>query len=241
MLSKMLCLLLMLKGSSLYKVEPAQRSSLFYDQYRWCITINLSEASCLRYLGSAQFESAIIQAKYWAENDRWTDRTWTMTKETALRETRDVLLAETAPFKTVVSFNTVCIYTNNRRMADRLIDLGNDAVRLRLVRQAVLTKPANVVQLRESKYAYRTYFKERKYSREQRLMLANFLSSRKDTLHPCESLMSWLTGQFPGYIHNLNYSRSHYFVDHDHPNEGTMISLVMPGIVRKTMPIETTK
>jgi hypothetical protein len=34
------------------------------------------------------------------------------TKETALRETRDVLLSETAPFKTVVSFNTVCIYTN---------------------------------------------------------------------------------------------------------------------------------
>ena len=31
--------------------------------------------------------------------------------ENALRETRDVLLAETHPFKTVVSFNTVSIYT----------------------------------------------------------------------------------------------------------------------------------
>jgi hypothetical protein len=230
----------MLKGSSLYKVEPAQRSSLFYDQYRWCITINLSEASCLRYLGSAQFESAIIQAKYWAENDRWTDRTWTMTKETALRETRDVLLAETAPFKTVVSFNTVSIYTNRRRLADRLIDLGNDGVILRLVREAVISKPAGVIQLQESKYAYRTYFRERKYTRDQRDMLKNFLDSRQDTLRVSPALSDWINGNV-GYILNLNYSRSHYFVDHDHPHEGTMLSLVLPGIVRKTMPIETTK
>jgi hypothetical protein len=152
-----------------------------------------------------------------------------------------VLLAETAPFKTVVSFMIVSVYTNHRGLADRLVSLDNDGVRVRLVRQAVLTKPANVVQLQESKYAYRTYFKERKYTQEQRLMLANFLNSRKDTLHPCGSLMSWLTGQFPGYVLNLNYSRSHYFVDHDHPNEGTMLSLVMPGIVRKTLPIQTTK
>ena len=227
--------------SSLYKVQLDNRSSLYYAQYEWCITMNISEASCLRYLETVRFEAAVRNAKYWAENDKWTDRAWSVTKETALRETRDLLLNETALFKTVVSFNTVCIYTNTRRMADRLVDLGNDGVRLRLVRQAVLTRPANVVQLRESKYAYRTYFKERKYSREQRLMLANFLNSRKDTLHPCDSLMSWLTGQFPGYVLNLNYSRAHYFVDHDHPNEGTMLSLVMPGIVRKTMPIETTK
>ena len=225
----------------MYKVEVDHRSSLYYDQYEWCITINISEAPCLRHLGSAQFESAVRNAKYWAEKDVWTDRSWSVTKETALRDNRNVLLTETHPFKTVVSFNTVCIYTNRRRLADRLVDLGNDGVHMHLVRQAVLTRPANVVQLQESKYAYRTYLRERKYTKDQKDMLANFLNSRKDTLHPCGALMSWLTGQFPGYVLNLNYSRSHYFVDHDHPNEGTMISLVMPGIVRKTLPIETTK
>ena len=227
--------------SLLYKVQLDNRSSLYYAQYEWCITINISEASCLRYLQPGRFEAAIRNAKHWAENDKWTDRAWSITKETALCETREILLAETAPFRTVVSFNTVSVYTNHRGLSDRLVMLGNDGVRVRLVRQAVISRLANVVQLRESKYAYRTYFKERKYTREQRLMLANFLNARKDTLHPCGALMSWLTGQFPGYVLNLNYSRSHYFVDHDHSNEGTMLSLVMPGIVRKTMPIETTK
>ena len=228
--------------SSLYKIEADHRSSWYYDQYEWCVTINIAEANCLRYLDPGQFESAIRNAKHWAENDRWTkDRVWSITKETALRETRDLLLAETESFKTVVSFNTVSIYTNHRNLADRLVNLDNDGVRLRLVRQAAITRPANVVQLRESQYAYRTYFKERKYTQDQRIMLANFLNARKDTLHPCGALMSWLTGQFLGYVRNRSYSRTHYFVDHDHPNEGTMLSLVMPGIVRKTMSIETTK
>ena len=230
----------MLKESSLYKVEVDHRSSLYYDQYKWCITINISEAPCLRHLGSAQFESAIRNAKIWAEKDVWTDRSWSVTKENALRETRDVLVTETQPFKTVISFNTVSIYTNRRRLADRLIDLGNDGIHMRLVREAVISKPAGVIQLQESRYAYRTYFRERKYTRDQRDMLKNFLESRRDTLRVSPALNDWIIGNV-GYILNLNYSRSHYFVDHDHPNEGTMLSLVMPGIVRKTMPIETTK
>jgi hypothetical protein len=225
----------------LYKVEVDHRSSLYYDQYEWCITINISEAPCLRYLDANKFEHAIRNAKYWAENDRWTDRIWTRTKETALRETRDVLLTETAPFKTVVSFNTVCIYTNRRQLADRLVRLGNDGVHMHLVRQAVISRPAGVVQLQESKYAYRTYLRERKYTKDQKDMLANFLHSRRDTLRVSPALDEWTNGTFVGYVRNLSYSRSYYFVDHDHPNEGTMLSLVLPGIVRKTMPIETTK
>ena len=228
--------------SSLYKVEVDHRSSLYYDQYEWCITINLSEANCLRYLAPVRFEQALRNAKYWSEQNRFGEKfqTWGPTKENALRETRDVLLTETEQLKTVVSYNTVCIYTNHRGLADRLINLDNDAVRLRLVRQALISRPANVVQLRESKYAYRTYFRERKYGLEQRTMLANFLNSRKGTLRPCDSLIKWLKGG-SGFGYHSNYSRAHYFVDHDHPNEGTMLSLVLPGIVRKTMPIETTK
>ena len=225
----------------MYKVEVDHRSSLYYDQYQWCITINISEASCLRYLDASKFENAIRNAKYWAEKDVWTDRAWSMTKETALRETRNVLLSETAPFKTVVNFNTVSIYTNRRGLADRLVNLGNDEVRMRLVRQAVISKPAGVIQLQESKYAYRTYLRERRINLDQRNMLANFLNSRKDTLRVSPALDNWVNGKFIGYIRNHSYSRSYYFVDHDHPNEGTMLSLVLPGIVRKTMPIETTK
>ena len=223
----------------MYKVVPDDRSSLYYSEYEYCVTLFISDASCLRDLKTVRFEAAIRNAKYWAEMDR---RPWQgTTHESALRETRDILLEQAGTYKAVVNFGNVSIYTNNRRLADRFAELGNPSVRLHLVRQAVITKPAGVVQLQESKYGYRTYLRERKYSLDQRNLLLNFLDSREGTLRPCGSLMAWLRQQPKYYLANLNYSRSHYFVDHDHPNEGTMLSLVMPGIVRKTLPIETTK
>jgi len=223
----------------LYKVERDDRSSLYYSQYEYCVTLFISDASCLRDLKTVRFEAAIRNAKYWAEMDR---RPWQgTTHESALRETRDILLEQAGTYKAVVNFGNVSIYTNNRRLADQFAELGNPAVRLHLVRQAVITRPAGVVQLQESKHGYRTYLRERKYSLDQRNLLLNFLDSREGTLRPCGALMAWLRQQPKYYLANLNYSRSHYFVDHDHPNEGTMLSLVMPGIVRKTMPIETTK
>lgn len=227
----------------MYKVVPDDRSSLYYNQYEWCVTLHISEASCLRDLKLVRFEAAIRNAKYWSEQDRFKQdfRSWSPTKENALRETRDILLEENGKYKSVVSFNVLSLYTNNRRLADRFAQLGNDGVHLHLVRQAVITKPAGVVQLQESKHGYRTYLRERKYSLDQRNLLLDFLQAREGTLRPCGALMAWLEARPKYYMANLNYSRSHYFVDHDHPNEGTMLSLVMPGIVRKTLPIETTK
>jgi len=227
----------------LYKVEPDHRSSLYYNQYEWCATLHISEAHCLRDLKTVRFEAAIRNAKHWSEQDRFSKdfRSWGPIKESALRETRDVLLGENGTYKSVISFNVLSLYTNNLQLADRLVQLDNPGVRLNLVRQAVITKPAGVVQLQESKHGYRTYLRERKYNLDQRNLLLNFLDSREGTLRPCGSLMAWLRQQPKYYLANLNYSRSHYFVDHDHPNEGTMLGLVMPGIVRKTLPIQTTK
>lgn len=229
------------KELSLYKIEADHRSSWYYDQYEWCVTFNIAEANCLRNLAQKQFEQAIRGAKKWSQeivsyaqlpSERWTDA-----KEQALHSARDCLLAETHPFKTVVSHNTVCIYTNHPGLADHLETHGFD---LRLVRQALLTKPANVVQLRESQYAYRTYFRERRFKQDQKSMLVNFLLARQDTLRLSDALKNWV--EHNNYFRwNSDYSRSYFFIDHDHPNEGTMLSLVMPGIVRKTVPIETTK
>ena len=231
----------------LYNIVPDHRSSLYYSQYEWCVTLYISDAHCLRDLKTVRFEAAIRNAKYWAEQEMVQNRRpvrhpWDGTaKESALRETRDVLLEEDNEYKAVISYNVLSLYTNNRRLADRFKKLDNPGVHLHLIRQAMITRPAGVVQLQESKHGYRTYLRERKYSYDQRQMLLNFFQSRAGTLRPCDALMNWLRGQSKYYMQNAAYSRSYYFVDHDHPNEGTMISLVMPGIVRKTLPIETTK
>lgn len=232
----------MRKELSLYNVTSDRRASLYYNQFEWAVTVNLPEANCLRYLETKCFEQAIANTKHWNSQmgiyspvpfEKLTDA-----MELALRTARDCLLAETDTFRTQVWHNTLNVYTNNPELVDRFNSHG---LIVRLVRQAVISRPAGVVQLRESSYAYRTYFRERKYTRDQKDLLLGFLHARKNTLHPCDSLMGWLSRETMSYALNRSYSRSYYFVDHDHVNEATMISLVMPGIVRKTMPIQTAK
>lgn len=237
----------MQKGLSVSKFVEDHRSSLYYNQYEYAVTLIIHNASCLRNLYDIQFEQAIKQAKAWDSVDRNRKKPrldkdpWAgTTRETALREVRNILLAEGTSFKTMISFNVITIYTNNKDLARTFRLLGNDGVQPRLVRQAVLSRPAGVIQLKQSRHGYRTYLKERPYNKDQRTLLLNFLNQRADTLRVSNSLKDWLSGRSI-WGRNQDYSRSYYFVDHDHPNEGTMLGLVMPGCVRKTMPIEIAK
>ena len=172
----------------MYKIEKDDRSSLYYSQYEYCVTLNIPNAGCLRDLQPVRFEAAIRNAKYWDEQERggaYQMRgrdVWEGTnKESALRETRDILLEQAGAYKAVISFNVLNLYTNNVKLANRFAKVGNPSVHLHLVRRAVITKPAGVVQLQESKHGYRTYLRERKYSLDQRNMLLNFLDSRQGT------------------------------------------------------------
>ena len=236
------------KESSLYKITKYdrpwipildQRSSLYYDQYRWCVNFIISEGHCLRDLDEKKFEHAIKNAKYWSRHYQ-DDKTWDKRgTEAALRWTRNFLLDTGQPFKTVVSSNFVYVYTNDADLGQRLYENGVEGVRLRHIREAVVSRPNDRVQLRESKYAYRTYFRERLCDDTQKAMLQNFFESRQGTFRISPGLRDWLKNAAPRWMNRR--IQSYHFVDHDHPNEGTMISLVMPGIVRKTMPIETTK
>ena len=134
----------MQRGSSLYKIEKDHRSTLYYNQYEYAISLNLYSASCLRNLNDLQFEQAIRQARNWDAHDRGVRRgadPWDNTpKESALREVRDVLLAESKPFKTVISYNIITVYTNNVSLAKKIhqVQLNNLGVAMHLVRQAVL-------------------------------------------------------------------------------------------------------
>ena len=216
-----------------------QRSSLYYDQYHWCVNFVITDGHCLRDLDEKKFEQAIKMAKHWSRHYQ-NDKKWESRGiDTALRAVRNFLLHSDQSFKTVVSSNFVYVYTNDSEMGQRLYESGIGGVRLRHIRKAVVSRPNDRVQLRQSQYAYRTYFRERLCDDTQKAMLKNFFESRQGTFRVSPGLQSWLKDTAPRWMNRR--IQSYHFVDHDHPNEGTMISLVMPGIVRKTMPIETTK
>lgn len=216
-----------------------QRSSLYFDQYQWCVNFTLAEAHCLRDLDEDRFERAIKNSKYWSRHYQ-NDKQWEARgTEPALRKTRAFLLAMPEPVKTMISSTHVYVYTNDQTLGSRLYQANIQGVQLRRIRRAVVSMPSDRIQLRHSKYQYRTYFRERLCDVDQKMMLRNFFDSRQGTFRVSPGLADWLANTAP--IWTNRRTQRYHFVDHDHPNEGTMISLVMPGIVRKTMPIETTK
>jgi hypothetical protein len=62
----------------------------------------------------------------------------------------------------------------------------------------------------------------------------NFLNTQQDFVRTSPAMMQWVQEPF-------NRLQDYYFVDHDSPQWLTLVSLVCPGLIRKTMQILTDK
>jgi hypothetical protein len=144
-----------------------------------------------------------------------------------LHELADQLLNTTVDFKLVVSGNYAHVYTNDRVLIDQL-DALPSLTRKHYTR-AIVTRPADTVQLKNPHHALRSYIKSVKLTDEHRGYLKNFLTSQP-TVRISPAFQDWLAGSY-------NRTQDYFFVDHDDPSWLTMLSLVRPGLIRKTMRI----
>ena len=95
--------------------------------------------------------------------------------------------------------------------------------------QAVICRPKDTIQLKEPKHEFRSYFKITKITQEQKDYLIAFLANQQ-TVRLSPALRHWTTVPF-------NRTQDYFFVDHDGLSWLTMLSLVRPGLIRKTMQI----
>jgi hypothetical protein len=139
----------------------------------------------------------------------------------------EVLLTAPAAFKLVVSAFTGYVYTNDLPLIDRVSKLPG--VLYVEYSQAVVSRPRNTIQLRDPKYQWRSYFKVGKLTTEQKAYLKNFLANQPD-IRISPALTQWI---------NFKYTRTqdYFFIDYNEPVWLTMLSLVQPGLIRKTLEI----
>jgi hypothetical protein len=142
-----------------------------------------------------------------------------------------LLKTSSEPYKHISSYDQIYIYTNDVALLETIAQ--SPAVTDAKYSQAVVDLPSDVVVLKRSKYQYRTYFKSKLISTESSTRVSNFLLDRTD----CYRFT-------PGLKHMLQtrkqmYFREYYFVDHNGPGDMLMLAMVCPGVVRKTMPIQT--
>jgi hypothetical protein len=228
---------------SKHKFSPVNKDRLFYDRYKFCLGFHLDEVSCLRQLDHDFINNTMEHRKQWREiaQQRWVNgrqkhgvilrRTWReITEKTVadLHALAEHLLTTTAEYKLVVSVNQGYIYTNDLGLIDQLSVMPE--LTYKSYTQALVTRAKNTLQLKNPQYQFRTYLKMLKLTERQKDQLMDFLHGQRGHVRLSPGLDRWFDGPF-------NRCQDYFFVDHNTESWLTMLSLVHPGIVRKTMHI----
>lgn len=225
------------------KYKTVDKDRLFYNRFEYCLAFHLDEASCLRNLSHENIDIWVKRRKTWREisQQRWStspNRTGTVltrrwreiTQQTVshLHCVAEILLLSGVEYKLVVSVDQVWVYTDHSPLLDRLDQL--DFLHYKTWTKACITHPKNTVVLKHSQYQFRSYLKTCNLTDQQRQNLENFMNNHSTTIRLAPSVQRWM--DMP-----CNRIQDYYFIDHDSMSWTTMLGLIVPGIIRKTVPI----
>lgn len=213
--------------------EPVDRSCLFFDQFEYSVAFHMRYAHLARCRSGQEIVKAAATRNQWARNTGWgRGSNIDPITNTHISQAQDMHYHLTnlgIEHKQVIHSHSIHVYANNPAALCRLAKAGDDYIWGVQFQQARLTLPQGVVQLKESKYQYRTYFKERYQNTES---LRKFLKDRTDCFG--------YTKEFKLRLNDFKfYLQRHHFVDHHNAADALMLNLVCADVVRETLPIQT--
>jgi hypothetical protein len=223
------------------------KDRLFYNRFEYAIGFTIAEASALRDLSHEKIDLAIERRKEWREisQQRWSrtnsifsigqhkipignprKEITNITVEN-LHALANTLLTTISDYKLVVSVNQGHVYTNDLML---ITQLGNlNGLERKSYSRADKARPTNTIQLKKPQHAFRSYFKITKLTTEQKTQLTGFLLNQP-SIRLGPALNEWIDGSF-------TRTQDYFFIDHDNMSWLTMLSLVRPGLIRKTQQI----
>lgn len=224
------------------------KDRLFYNRFEYAIGFHLDEASCLRELDHKHINKMIERRIAWREISQQkiagkvtsslfghpynilSRRHKDITEQTIsdLHRLADLLLTTNSDFKLVVSINNAHVYSNDLTLIDQISNLSG--VTKKEYSRAVIGRPKNTIRLKNPCHAFRSYFKMTKITDEQKNNLKNFLNNQQESIRLSPALAHWASITF-------NRTQDYFFIDHNEMSWLTMLGLVHPGLIRKTMQI----
>jgi hypothetical protein len=148
--------------------------------------------------------------------------------EQNLYDFADILRNSGADLKLVVSANCGWVYTNSLELISQLKPMR--MLTGKKYSKAVIDRPKNTIRLKTPRHQFRSYFKITKITSQQKDMLTNFLTNQQSSIRVSPALGEWVNSAF-------YRTQDYFFVDHNEMSWLTMLSLVHPGIIRKTQQI----
>jgi hypothetical protein len=213
---------------------------LFYDRYEYCFAFNLAEATVLRGLKHELIDSRLDQRIEWREiaRRRWKNTVDTMGWNLINDQVREdlhticeVIVDSGVDCKIAVSHHVGYLYTNDVNLIDHLRTFR--CLSGMKYSRAVVNRPKNTILLKKSTYQKRSYFHYVKLTYQEKENLHNFFDNQKEHIRTSPSLDTWLR-TLPFYR-----TQDHYFIDYNDEQWLTMLALIRPGLIRKTLSIIT--
>jgi hypothetical protein len=218
-----------------------RRQQLWHGRYDHCVRFAMPEASVLRHLDHLRIDKTIKVRREWGKRMMSNPGSWVLSwhrtqitdKHVAnLHAMCDFLLADSRDRKIVISGDVVHVYTTDMTLVQDVMALPY--VSHTVHRQIRAVGQPNTVSLKNPRHAWRSYFRQRQMTIEQKNNIVKFLTSQTD-LRLSPSMKWFLTSEHQTRMYD------YYFVDHDDAGFITMLSLIAPGIIRRTLPIVTDK
>jgi hypothetical protein len=226
--------------STQYQIKTENRDRLYYDKFCYSFQIRQTEIFALRGLPDAvSLLRFIHHRRNWMSsliNQRnRQDEYFNQESVDNLMTTLELLSNHPTEFKMTVSGDWASFYSNDLTLVDRLSRLpyvkGN-----RPIKQAVINRPKDVVVVQNPEFQYRTYLKERKMSQDRKEQLLLWIQAQHDQekthARASKALLNWLKNNNSTW--RSDWTQRYYYIEHNNPMYETMLSMIVPGLIRKS-------
>jgi hypothetical protein len=219
------------------QLETVLRSGPWFGDYRYSISFVVQEASGLRQMNHTKIDQFVYNVRKWDSNQFKRRPGNRMSDDCAatLHLMCAFFLAQTARKKIVIAGSMIYVYTNDVTLIESICDLPWVVPSTTRVSTITLAGTAGAVTLKSPDHAWRTYFKNRYFTHAVGAAMRDFLQAQEGIRLSPALTKYWDQQKSP------MFSLSYFFVDHDSPSTMSMLGLIAPGLVRKTVPIVADK
>lgn len=221
---------------------------LYFDQYRYSFKLQVKDFSCLReirnstktqtqveFITAKRFTTRLQYDRFWTYSSTFnsppnlkSEQTATKMRLDDLIHMLDVLWPVRNQVKIMFSGDWGYIYSNDRDLLIKIDELPY--VTGYYIKEAVVSRTKNTIVRKSSAYQFRSYFAYKKYDEDKKARIQDYLKNQPD-VKIGRGLNRWLK-------YNVSdWSRRHYYFDHNDPKIELMLQLIFPDIIRTTMPI----
>jgi hypothetical protein len=217
------------------KLKKETRSSLYFNEYKHCLKFYLPNVYALRYRSHWKIDQIL---EYNAKRNFNWGGSWRSLEDEFSRDSEELhellyLIEDIAEScKLTVQRHHGYLYTNDCSVIETVSDLEYIS---NIQCKSVELTAAGTMKLKNPQHDYRTYFKSQRIQQEDKTRLAQFINAQT-AIRPGPGFKDFLDSWT-----NYCYVQQNHFLDHNDMGVLTMLQLVCPIKIKKTLELISDK